>query len=387
MKYQQVIDFIRELHKIKEGFIPLHEPRFLGNEKKYLNECIDSGFVSSVGKFVDRFERDIANFCGSKYAVATTNGTVALHATLYALGVNQECEVITQPLTFIATSNAIAYTGANIVYIDVDLDTMGMSPKSLEQFLQENCIIVDGNTINRHTRKIIKACVPMHTFGHPVRILEIQKICKEWNIYLIEDAAESLGSYLKDNNVDIHMGTFGLCGILSLNGNKTITSGGGGAILTNDEKMAKLLKHITTTAKIPHAYEYNHDMLGFNYRMPNINAALAVAQLEQIENFLSNKKEVARQYAQYFTNGSLDIQFLEARKGTKPNYWLNAILFEDKKKRDEFLEFSNANKVMTRPIWKLNNQCVMYKNSQCDSLSNAQFLSDRVVNLPSSVVL
>ena len=382
--YQQIVDFIRELYNNKEGFVPLHEPRFLGNEKKYLNECIDSGFVSSVGQFVNRFEKEIAKFCGSKCAIATTNGTMALHAALHALDVNQECEVITQPLTFVATSNAIAYTGARPIYIDVDVDTMGMSPEALNKFLNEKCVVVDGCAINKQTKKIVKACVPMHTFGHPVRIVEIQKICKEWNINLIEDAAESLGSFVIANNQKIHTGNFGVCGILSFNGNKTITSGGGGIILTNDLKLAEKLKHITTTAKIPHPYEYNHDMLGFNYRLPNINAALGVAQLEQIQLYLDDKRKIALSYKKFFESNFKEIKFINERKDTLVNFWLNAIMMEDKKQRDEFLKFSNTNGVMTRPIWGLNNQSPMYRECEHDSLRNAQFLSDRIINIPSS---
>lgn len=386
MDFSLIIDFIRKYYEAKpDDIIPLHRPKFTGNEKKYLNDCIDSTFVSSVGEYVNRFETDIATFCNSKFAVATTNGTAALHAALIALDINQDCEVITQPLSFIATSNAICYTGAKPIYIDVDIDTMGMSPNALEYFLQKNTIFKNNQTFNKHTNKIIKACIPMHTFGHPVRILEIQKICSQWNISLIEDAAESLGSYLYEDSIYKHTGTFGICGILSFNGNKTITCGGGGAILTNDESLAKKLKHITTTAKIPHSYEYKHDMLGFNYRLPNINAALAVAQMENLPIFLQSKKELAKQYENFFKEYFKNISFIEARNGTLPNFWLNAILLDSKKSRDDLLEFSNKNNVMMRPIWQLNNECPYLKNTQCDALTNAKYLSDRIVNIPSSV--
>ncbi|MCV3386359.1 LegC family aminotransferase [Campylobacter lari] len=384
MYYDSILNFIKIIYKTND-YIPLHEPKFQGNEKKYLNECIDSGFVSSVGKFVDRFELDIANFCGAKYAVATTNGTSALHLSLHALDVDENCEVITQPLSFIATSNAIAYTGAKPVYIDVDIDSMGMSPFALENFLNTNAQMKDGYTINKKTKKVIKACVPMHTFGHPVRILEIKELCQKWNIHLIEDAAESLGSYVLYNNDFIHTGNFGVCGILSFNGNKTITCGGGGAILTNDENLAKKLKHLSTTAKLPHIYKYKHDSIAYNYRLPNINAALAVAQIEQLEKFLSIKMELSKSYENFFEQNDFPIKFIKARSGTKPNFWLNAIMFENTKDKDLFLEYSNKNGIMTRPIWVLSNELKIYKDCQCGDLTNAKFLSERIVNIPSSV--
>lgn len=381
--FHTIFTFIRELYDNPEGFIPLHEPRFMGNEKKYLLDCIDSGFVSSVGAFVDSFEKEIARFCSSKYAIAATNGTSALHAALHALNVNAECEVITQPLSFIATSNAIAYTGATPVYVDVDLDTMGLSPLSLKTFLESYATKKQGITYNKQSGKILKACVPMHTFGHPARIQELKEICDEWGILLIEDAAESLGSYVSNADSHIHTGTFGICGILSFNGNKTITCGGGGAILTQDEELARKLKHLTTTAKIPHPYEYEHDMLGFNYRLPNINAALALAQVEQLPAFLHDKQEIAKKYEEFFATQS-HFSFIGARENTKPNFWLNAVLLDSKSLRDEFLEQSNAQGIMTRPIWKLNTELNMYRHCQSDGLQNARFLRDRIVNIPSS---
>lgn len=385
MNFDYILDFIKKLYNC-QNFIPLHEPKFQGNEIKYLNECIDSGFVSSVGEFVDKFERDIADFCGAKYAVATTNGTSALHLSLHALNVDENCEVITQPLSFIATSNAIAYTKAKPIYIDVDLDSMGMSPSVLENFLNANAQMKDGYAVNKKTNKVIKACVPMHTFGHPARILEIKEICQKWNIYLVEDAAESLGSYIiKEDGKLVHVGNFGICGILSFNGNKIITCGGGGAILTNDEKLAKKLKHLSTTAKIPHAYKYEHDYIAYNYRLPNINAALAVAQIEQLEKFLSIKMKLSKSYESFFEQNNFPIKFIKARSGTKPNFWLNAIMFENIKDKELFLEYSNANGVMTRPIWSLNNELEIYKDCQCTNLTNAKFLSERIVNIPSGI--
>lgn len=377
---EEIVKFIKQTFKTNE-FIPLHEPRFVGNEKKYLNECIDSTFVSSVGKYVDRFEKEFASFVGAKYAIATVNGTAALHISLILANVKRDDEVITQPLTFIATCNAISYIGAKPVFVDVDLDTMGLSPESLKSFLEVNCEIINNQCINKTTKKIIKACVPMHTFGHPCKIEEIKEICDKWNITLVEDAAESLGSFYKDK----HTGTFGKVGAFSFNGNKIITSGGGGVIVTDDEQIAKRAKHITTTAKIPHPYEYVHDEIAYNYRLPNINAALLVAQMENLDRFLESKRELASTYEEFFKTSNID--FIKEPKDSKSNYWLQAILLNDLKQRDEFLEFTNKNGVMTRPIWRLMNELEMFKDCQKDELKNAKYLEQRVVNIPSSVIL
>jgi len=378
--YQNIADFIQNLYKTKE-FIPLHEPRFIGNEKKYLEECIDSTFVSSVGKFVDQFEVEFARTVGAKYAVATVNGTAALHVSLVLAGVERGDEVITQSLTFIATANAITYIGAKPIFLDVDLETMGLSSEALKNFLEKHCVISDGRCVNRSTGKTIKACVPMHTFGHPCKIDAIKSICDEWKIVLVEDAAESLGSYYKNK----HTGTFGKIAAFSFNGNKIITSGGGGVIVTDDEILAKRAKHITTTAKIPHKWEYVHDMVGFNYRLPNLNAALLVAQLEQLQGFLDNKRELANEYIQFFASNNM--QFIKEPQNAKSNYWLNAILLDDLRQRDEFLEYTNSNGVMTRPVWQVMNKLVMFQDCQTDELTNAKYLEDRVVNIPSSVRL
>lgn len=375
---QQIVDFIKETFDT-DAFIPLHEPRFIGNEKKYLNDCIDSTFVSSIGKYVDTFEKEFAKKVGSKYAIATVNGTAALHVSLLLAGVKRDDEVITQPLTFIATCNAISYCGAKPVFVDVDLETMGMSPDSLKDFLNANCEVKENQCINKTTGKTIKACVPMHTFGHPCEIDGIKGICDAWHIALVEDAAESLGSYYKNR----HTGTFGKVGAFSFNGNKIITSGGGGVIVTNDEVLAKRAKHITTTAKIPHPYEYVHDEIGYNYRLPNLNAALLVAQLENLDGFLKSKRELANIYKEFFSN--LDISFIKEPKDSQSNYWLQAMLLKDKQQRDAFLEFTNANGVMTRPIWRLMNELEMFQYCQTTSLENAKFLEERVVNIPSSV--
>ncbi len=378
-KCKTIVDFIKNIYK--KDFIALHEPVFVGNEKKYLNECIDSTFVSSVGKYVDKFEEMLAEYVGAKFAVAVSNGTSALFIALKTAGVKQGDEVITQPLTFVATANAISYCGAKPVFVDVDLDTLGLSPKALKEFLEKNCEIKENICINKTTGKTIKACVPMHTFGHPCRIDEIKEICDKWHIDLVEDAAESLGSFYKNK----HTGTFGKVGIFSFNGNKIITAGGGGVIVTDDERLAKKAKHLTTTAKVPHPYEYYHDETGYNFRMPNINAALLVAQMENLDKFLENKRNLANKYEEFFK--SIGVEFIKEPINAKSNYWLNAIKLENKTQRDEFLECSNKNKVMTRPIWTLMNKLPMYMNCQRDSLKNAEYLEERVVNIPSGVVL
>lgn len=375
---QKITDFIKKTFNTGE-FIPLHEPRFIGNEKNYLNDCIDSTFVSSVGAYVDRFEKEFAQYVGSKYAIATVNGTAALHVSLLLAGVQAEDEVITQPLTFVATLNAITYIGAKPVFVDVDRDTLGLSPKILEEFLTENCDVIDGRCINKKTKKWIKACVPMHTFGHPCRIDEIKRICDAWHITLVEDAAESLGSFYKGQ----HTGTFGKLSAFSFNGNKIITSGGGGVIVTDDESLAKRAKHLTTTAKVPHKWEYTHDSIGYNYRMPNLNAALLVAQMENLDSFRENKRELAKLYDAFFKENG--IAFIQEPSNASSNYWLQAVILKNTEERDMFLDYTNSNGVMTRPIWTLMNKLEMFKESQCSDLSNALWLEARVVNIPSSV--
>ena len=378
--FEEIINFIQKTYKTSE-FIPLHEPRFIGNEKKYLNECIDSTFVSSVGKFVGEFEERIASYVGSKYAIATCNGTAALHISLLLSDVHQNDEVITQPLTFIATCNAISYCKANPLFIDVDRDTMGLSPEALHKYLNKNAQVINEKCINKKTGNIIKACVPMHTFGHPCKIDEIRDICNEYKIILVEDGAESLGSIYKDK----HTSTYGHMGIISFNGNKIITSGGGGCIVTDIEKYAKLAKHISTTAKLPHEWKFDHDMLGYNYRMPNLNAALLVAQLENLDNFLSQKRDIAKKYQNFFSR--LDCTFFTEPSNSKSNYWLNSLLFNDIKERDDFLRETNSRGIMTRPAWTLMNKLPMYINSESGELKNAEWLYERIVNIPSSVVL
>lgn len=377
--YKAFIEFVKSLYP-KQDFIPLHEPRFIGNEKKYLNECIDSTFVSSVGKFVDQFEEILADKLGAKYAVASVNGTAALHISLLLSGVEQDDEVITQPLTFIATCNAIAYCKAHPVFVDVDLDTMGMSAQALGSFLVVNAMLEGDVCYNKLTGRRIRACIPMHTFGHPCRIDEIRQICDKYHIKVIEDVAESLGSTYKGK----HLGNFGHIAAMSFNGNKIVTSGGGGAIITNDEALAKKAKHLTTTAKLKHPWKFEHDCVGYNYRMPNLNAALLCAQLENLDRFLANKREVAKSYQSFF-HGRDWAGFVTEPKGAASNYWLNAILLNNVEARDEFLKITNAAGVMTRPVWTLMNQLSMYANAFHDNIENAVKLETAIVNIPSSV--
>jgi len=379
--FKDVISFIQETYKTK-SFIPLHEPRFIGNEKKYLNECIDSTFVSSVGKFVDEFEEMVARFSGAKYAVATSNGTSALHIGLKLVGVDRSCEVITQPLTFIATVNAISYCNAKPIFVDVDRETLGLSPSKLKEFLEEFTILNEnGECINKSTNKIIKACIPMHTFGHPCKIDEIVEICDSYNIAVVEDAAESLGSYYKGK----HTGSFGKVGVFSFNGNKIITAGGGGMLVTDDEQLSKKAKHITTTSKVPHPYEYTHDEIGYNYRLTNLAAALGVAQMENIQLFIDKQRYLAKKYEVFFKDTNID--FIKEPKDSKSNYWLNTVILKDRQTRDEFLKYTNDNGIMVRPIWRLMNKLDMFKDAQTDGLDNSKWLEDRVVNISSSVIL
>ena len=381
MEFKKITDFIRDWYGGGD-FIPLSVPVFAGNEKKYLNECIDTTFVSSVGKFVDRFEEDIAKFTGCKRAVVCVSGTNALHMSLMLAGVERNDEVLTQALTFIATCNALSYIGAVPVFIDVDRDTMGLSPTAIRKWLEKNTEIKDNQCFNKNTHRRVKACVPMHTFGHPVHLDELVEVCKEYHIELVEDAAESIGSLYKGK----HTGTFGKIGALSFNGNKTITTGGGGMMLFNDEELGAYAKHITTQAKIPHRWEFRHDHIGYNYRMPNINAALGCAQLENIDKYVESKRQTAAAYKEFFKNVP-DVEFFSEPADCRSNYWLNAIILKDKDMQQEFLQFSNDNGVMTRPIWELMNRLPMFEKCENDGLENTIYFADRVVNIPSSVKL
>lgn len=377
--FKDIVNFIRSIYNSKE-FISLHEPRFLGNEKFYLNDCIDSTFVSSVGKFVDTFEKDMAVFSGAKRAVAVVNGTNALQVALRLVGVKENTEVITQPLSFIATCNAIRYLSADPVFVDVDKETMGLSPESLASFLEKYGEKKKDGVYNSHTGRKIAACLPMHTFGHPARIEKIVEVCSEWNIPVVEDAAESLGSYAEST----HTGLFGDIGIFSFNGNKTITTGGGGMIVTNNEEYADKAKYLTTTAKKPHKWEFFHDELGYNFRMPNINAALGCAQLEKLPEFLKNKRETAELYQNFFREKT-GVDFFSEREGTHVNYWLNCVILGNMGLRNDFLKYTNENGVMTRPIWTLMYRLPMYDNVFRIKTPVAEWLEERVVNIPSSV--
>jgi perosamine synthetase len=377
--FDQVIDFIRTHYNKPEGFIALHEPRFTGNDKAYVMDAIDSTFVSSVGKYVDRFEEMMREYTGAAYAIATVNGSAALHMSLLLAGVKRDELVITQPLSFIATCNCISYIGAEPLFVDVDPVTMGLSAEKLEAFLSEKTVAKNGSCFHKETGKRIAACVPMHTFGHPVDLDRIVALCAQYNVPLVEDAAESIGSKYKGT----HTGTLGLVGAFSFNGNKTITCGGGGMIVTNDEKLGKLAKHLTTQAKVPHAWEFVHDHIGYNYRLPNLNAAMACAQMEQLDAFVANKRDLAAQYSKLFEGTG--IRFMKEPEHTFSNYWLNAILVKDRKERDEFLTYTNGKQVMTRPVWTLMNKLEMFKHCICENIDNAIDLENRLVNLPSSV--
>lgn len=377
--FDSLIRFVREQYR-SDDFIPLHAPVFPGREREYVLDTIESTFVSSVGAYVDRFERDMATYTGSPCPVASVNGTAALHIALKLAGV-QSCElVITQPLTFVATCNAIAYCGAEPVFIDVDRHTLGLSPTALAEWLEEHAQVADdGLCRTKVDNRVIRACVPMHTFGHPVDLDGLVAVCARWNLVLVEDAAESLGSFYKGR----HTGTFGALGTLSFNGNKIITTGGGGMILASAELGAHA-KHLTTTAKQPHPYEFVHDEVGYNYRLPNLNAALGCAQLEQLEGFIINKRELAARYAEYL-KGS-DLQFVAEPADCRSNYWLNAVFCDSREHRDALLRATNDQGVMTRPIWTLMNHLPMFAHCRSGTLTNAEWLEARVVNLPSSVL-
>jgi len=376
--YTETIDFIKNQFPNKD-FIPLHEPSFSGREKEYVLDTIESSFVSSVGAYVDKFEIMMSELSKTQKAVAVVNGTSALQVALRLSGVGNGDEVLTQALTFIATVNAIIYNGASPVFLDVDLDTMGLSPNAVQAFLEEFGELRDGICYNKKSNRKIAACMPMHTFGFPVHLDELIAICNEWNIPVVEDAAESIGSEYKR----MPTGSFGKLGVFSFNGNKIVTSGGGGAIVTNDLQLGIKAKHLTTTAKVPHPYEYVHDEIGYNFRMPNLNAALACAQLEQLNSFVQNKRNLASEYSVFFE--SIGVKFRTELPNTKANYWLMCIELENAKDRDSFLKETNEKKVMTRPIWQLIFKSPLYSNFQRDSQVNAIYLENRIVNIPSSV--
>jgi aminotransferase in exopolysaccharide biosynthesis len=360
--------------------VPLHAPVFFGREKEYLSECIDTTYVSYVGSFVNRFEEMISAYTGAKYAIATVNGTCALQTALMIAGVKSNDFVITQALTFVATANAIHYANATPVFIDSDPEDFGMNISKLEEFLSKECDMNnDGFCYHKASNRRIPACVPVHIYGHPVKIDKVIEICNKYNIIVIEDAAESLGSTYKGK----HTGTFGRLGILSFNGNKTVTTGGGGMILTNDENLAKHARHITTTAKVPHPYEFFHDEPGFNYRMTNLNAAIGVAQMENIDFIINNKRETAARYKKFFEGFGMD--FFTEKKDSYSNYWLNVLLVKDRNERNAFLEYTIAEGIITRPAWQLMTDLPMYSGNVRTDLSNAVKLENTIINLPSSI--
>ena len=376
---EELIHFIRSTFHEPKEFIPLHAPHFGGKEKEYVLNTIESTFVSSVGAYVDRFEEMMREITGAKYAVATVNGTTALHLALLMAGVKRDEIVITQSLTFVATANSIAHAGAIPAFVDVDLDTMGMSPDALGDFLKTNAELKGDYAILKSTGQKIAAILPMHTFGLPLRIERIVEIANQYKIPVVEDAAESIGSYIENT----HTGNFGLIGTFSFNGNKTVTCGGGGALITNDERIGKHAKYVSTTAKKPHPYLFFHDEVGYNYRMPNLNAALACAQLEQLDEILKAKRILAEIYMKFFENS--DLIYKKEREHTRANYWLNAIQVPDLGTREHFLKELNAAGVMSRPIWTLMTKLPMYQNCEHGSLTHASWLEDRIINLPSSV--
>ncbi|EAH6654562.1 aminotransferase LegC [Campylobacter jejuni] len=376
--FEKEISFIKSL--FNQENIALHEPCFIGNEKKYLLECIDSGFVSSVGEFVTRFEEALKEKTKARFVIATNTGTAALHIALLANGIDENCEVITQSISFVATANAIAYTGAKPVFLDIDENTLSLSPKALEHFLENQTYRKDNLSYNKTTHKLIKACVIMHTFGLSAHIKAIKELCEKYHILLIEDAAEALGSTYENKA----LGTFGKCGILSFNGNKIITGGCGGAILSDDENLAKLARHLSTTAKIPHPYEYDHDRIAYNYRLCNINAAILLAGLENLELFLENKRELAKIYKDFFKNHD-KCKFIDEKSNEKSNFWLNTLLFKDENLRNIFLEECLKNNIFVRPVWKSLPSLKAFQNCQSNELINTKKLEKRLINLPSSV--
>lgn len=376
MNSDRITKFIREVYQTNESIF-LHEPIFGGNEKKYVIEAIDSTFVSSVGEFVDEFEAKLECYTGSSRAVATVNGTAALHAALHAAGVKEQDLVITQALTFVATCNVIHHMGAEPIFVDVSPKSLGMCPMALESYLTEYAETTEAGCVNKSTGRRIRAVVPMHTFGHPVELNELIEVAKKWGIILVEDAAESLGSYYKGS----HTGTLGAFGALSFNGNKVITTGGGGAVLCSSSEHGRRVKHLTTTARVPHPYEFLHDEPGFNYRMPNLNAALGCAQMEVLEGYLVRKRNIAERYKSFFADS--DISFVSEPDYAKSNYWLNAIMCNSSAQRDEILMKTNGSDVMTRPVWRLMHRLPMFAKALRGDLCYSEKIEKLLVNLPS----
>ncbi|MCP4323278.1 MAG: LegC family aminotransferase [Psychromonas sp.] len=376
--YNELTQFVRTIYQTND-FIPLHSPTFQGNEKKYLLETLDSTFVSSVGKYVDQFEHQIEQYTGATKAIATVNGSAALHTALYLANIEANDLVITQALTFVATCNALYQTGAKAIFVDISLESLSLCPQATELYLQQNALLnKQGICVHKKTKQIIKAILPMHTFGHPAKLNELKVICNKWNLTLIEDAAESLGSFYKGK----HTGTIGKFAALSFNGNKIITTGGGGMLLCNETLSGDRAKHITTTAKVAHPYEYYHDELGFNYRLPNLNAALGCAQMETLQDRVENKRLLAHRYMDYFA--SSELTFVNEPKYAKSNFWLNAIICPTEKVRDTLLIKTNEQGVMTRPVWKLMHHLPMFKDALKGDMINSEYIEKHLINLPSS---
>ncbi len=380
----EVANAIRGCICAESEFVALHEPFFGGNEWAYVKECLDTGWVSSVGKFVDSFEQRLAEYTGIKRAVATVNGTAALHICLNLAGVEQGDEVLLPALTFVATANSVCYCGAIPHFVDSEEGTLGLDPFKLESYLLEAASINNDGCYNKLTGRRIRAVVPVHTFGHPVDLDPLVELCLRFKIQLVEDAAEALGSRYRGQ----HVGNRGQLSALSFNGNKVVTTGGGGAILTNDESLANLAKHITTTAKIPHKWLFNHDLIGYNYRLPNINAALGCAQLEQLPDFLRKKRELALQYQSSFANIK-GLRFFTEPEFAASNYWLNVVLLDQDHAwmRESLLDYTNSQGLATRPAWTLLHKLPMFQSSPKMDLSVAESLENRIVNIPSSVFL
>jgi perosamine synthetase len=381
MQTRELINFIRKLYPNKEEIIPLHEPLLDDTEKQYLADCIDSGFVSSAGAEIEKFENAIAEYTGSKNAIAVVNGTSALFISMRMLGIGENDLVITSPLSFIATTNAVIHTGAQPVFLDIDKENAGLSPEALKNFIQSECSFIDDKLIHQASGKRIKAVLPVHVFGLSCDIDTIKDICNTYKLYLLEDAAEGLGT----TNNGKHIGTFGTCGILSFNGNKIITSGGGGMILTEDNNLASNIRHIVQQAKNKHPYEYIHDETGYNLRMPNLNASLGLAQYSKLQKIRESKRAISEKYQNFLL--SKGIAWLKESEGSQSNYWLNVMLAENKEQRDTIINRLISNGIQARPAWKLSSDLPMYKNCINDSLENAKWLYERVICLPSSPIL
>lgn len=374
----EIVSFIKDIYTSEEN-IPLHEPRFISNEKDILTDCIDSTFVSSVGEYVSEFENSLKEFTSAKHAISLSNGTSALHISLVAAGVQPKDEIITQAFTFVATCNAIKYCFAQPVFVDISKKTLGMCPKSLKKWLYNNTEKRKGFLYNKKTGARISAVLPMHTFGHPCEIKDIRNICKEFKLILIEDAAEALGSLYENK----HLGTYGDIGTFSFNGNKIITTGGGGAVITNNANLANMIRHLSTTARLKTKYTFDHNQIGYNYRMPNLNASLGLAQIKKLSYFVDKKREVALSYKNFFMNS--DINFFSEPNRAKSNYWLNTLIFENESKRNAALKYTNNNNIMTRPPWKLMTKLIMFRDCEKTDITNSEDLETRILNIPSSV--